>query len=187
MIKTKTILLLLAVSMISLACSIFIGGPEYPDEIIPISSEAVDSLETQIQEALQAGAENGLVTLEITEEQLTSFVSAKVAAQEPPFFYDPQIYLRDEQMRIFGKVERGTLVANILITLKVSVDEEGKPKLEISSVDFGPFPAPDGFNQSLTALVTEAYTGSLGPVASGFRIEAIQIADGIMTITGRIK
>ena len=183
----KTFLLLLAILLISLACSIFIGGPEYPDEPIPISNEAVDSLETQIQDALQAGAENGVVTLEITEEQLTSFVSTKVAAQEPPFFYDPQIYLRNEQVKIFGKVERGNLVANFLITLTVSADEEGKPKLEISSVDFGPFPAPDGFNQSLTAVVTEAYTGTLGPVASGFRIEAIQIADVVMTITGRIK
>jgi hypothetical protein len=33
----------------------------------------------------------------------------------------------------------------------------------------------------------EAFTGSFGPVATGLRIETITIADGIMTLTGRIR
>jgi hypothetical protein len=36
-------------------------------------------------------------------------------------------------------------------------------------------------------MVREAYTGSLGPVATGLRIEGISIANGIMTVTGRIR
>jgi hypothetical protein len=41
--------------------------------------------------------------------------------------------------------------------------------------------------QSLAALIKEAYTGSLGPVATGFRLETISIANGLMTVTGRIR
>ena len=67
------------------------------------------------------------------------------------------------------------------------MDEQGQPKIEIATADFGPFPAPNGLKQSLTALITEAYTGSLGPVATGFRLENINIANGLMTVTGRIK
>ena len=40
---------------------------------------------------------------------------------------------------------------------------------------------------SSTAIVTEAYTGSLGPVATGFRLDNISTANGLMTVTGRIK
>jgi hypothetical protein len=69
----------------------------------------------------------------------------------------------------------------------VGVDEEGQPKIEIASADFGPFPAPEGLKQSMTALITEAYTGSLVPVATGFRLESIDIANGLMTVTGRIR
>jgi hypothetical protein len=36
-------------------------------------------------------------------------------------------------------------------------------------------------------MVREAYVGSLGPVATGLRIESINIADGVMTVNGRIK
>ena len=58
---------------------------------------------------------------------------------------------------------------------------------EIASADFGPFPAPEGLKNALTAMMQEAYTGSLGPVATGLRIETISIANGVMTITGRIR
>ena len=75
----------------------------------------------------------------------------------------------------------------MLVALTVTVDELGEPKIEIASADFGPLPAPDGLKQSMTALITEAYTGSLGPVATGFRLENINIQNGIMTVTGRIK
>ena len=90
-------------------------------------------------------------------------------------------------MQVYGKVERGIFIANMLVALNVSVDELGQPKIEIASADFGPFPAPDGLKQSLTAFITEAYTGSLGPVATGFRLESISIADRLMMVTGRIK
>jgi len=171
----------------TLACSIFVGGPEYPEGAIPVSAEAVQSLQSQIEAAVLAGAQTGEVTLQITQEQITSYLAFKMAAQENPSFQDPQVYLWDSQMKIYGKVERGYLIANILVALDVSVDEQGQPTIEIASADFGPLPAPEGLKQSMTAVITEAYTGSLGPVATGFRLENITIADGLMTVTGRIK
>jgi hypothetical protein len=39
----------------------------------------------------------------------------------------------------------------------------------------------------ITSLVTEAYTGSLGPVATGFQLESVVIAEGAMMIIGRAK
>jgi hypothetical protein len=59
--------------------------------------------------------------------------------------------------------------------------------MEVVSTDFGPFPAPEGLNSAISAMVAEAYTGSLGPMATGFRLESITIADGSMTLSGRIK
>lgn len=171
----------------TLACSVFVGGPDYPEERIPISAEAVQSLKAQIEEAMLTGAQTGAVTLQITEEQLTSAMAFKTASQENPLLTDPQVHLREGQMRIYGRVRRGYFNANVLIVLSVSVDEQNKPKIEVLSADFGPFPAPEGLKQSITTIVTEAYTGSLGPAATGFRLETISIADGIMILSGRIK
>jgi hypothetical protein len=72
--------------------------------------------------------------------------------------------------------------------MNVGIDEtSGLPKIEIVSADFGPIPAPEGLNTAISAMIDEAFTGSLGPVAIGFRLESITIADGIMTLTGRTK
>jgi len=185
--RLRILLSLSALLLGTLACSIFVGGPDFPERTIPVSAEAVESLQAQIEAAVLAGAQIGDVTLQITEEQITSYIAFKMAAQENPAFQEPQVYLRDGQMQIYGKVERGYLNANVLIALTVGVDEAGQPKIEITTADFGPFPAPDGLKQSMTAVITEAYTGSLGPVATGFRLEDISIADGLMTVTGRIK
>ena len=187
MTRTRILLALTALLLASLACSIFVGGPDYPAGAIPVSTEAVQSLQSQIEAAMLAGAQTGTLTLLITQEQITSYLAFKLAAQPNPAFYDPQVYLWDEQMKIYGKVERGYFNANILVALDVSVDEQGQPKVEIATADFGPFPAPDGLKQSMTAIISEAFTGSLGPVATGFRLESIDIANGLMTVTGRIK
>ena len=185
--RTRILYFLAALMLSTLACSIFVGGPDYPEQTIPVSAEAVQSLKTQIEAAVQVGAQSGVITLLITEEQITSYIAFRMAAQENPAFHDPQVFLRDGQMQIYGKIERGYLNANVLVILAVGIDELGQPKIEIASADFGPFPAPEGFRDSLTVLVTEAYTGSLGPVATGFRLENISIENGLMTVTGRIK
>lgn len=187
MIRKRTLLFPVTLLFVSLACSMFVGGPEYPEGAIPVSTEALENLQVQIESALIEGAQTGLVKLQINEEQLTSYLAFKMATQKEPAFQAPQVFLRDNQMQIHGKIVRGYLTANVLVSLTVNVDEFGQPKIEIVSADFGPFPAPDGLKQGFTVLITEAFTGSLGPVATGIRIENINIENGLMTITGQIK
>jgi hypothetical protein len=172
----------------SLACNISAGGPDYPEQTITTSPEEALSMENIIEQALVSGAETGIITLQLTEAQLTSFMAQRLAAQTNPPFTDPQILLRNGQMLLYGKITRGWFTANMLITMNVTVDPTtNAPKIEIASADFGPIPAPEGINQALSAMIDEAFTGSFGPVAVGFRLETITIADGVMTLTGRIK
>lgn len=178
----------------SLACTVFVGGPDYSDRTpIPISPDAADSLKQEIQRAFEAGAATGQVTFNITEAQLTSLVAQRLQADpnlqqdSKPLITDPQVYLRDGQMQVFGKTRQGMFAANIGIIISVGIDENGKPKIEIVSADFGPLPAPEGLNGAISAMIEEAYTGAVGPVATGLRIEGISIADGVMTVSGRIK
>jgi hypothetical protein len=185
--KHRILLSFNALLLAALACSVFIGGPDLPEERIPVSAEEVANLKAHIEQAVLDGAGTGEVTLQITEPQLTSYLAFKLAEKEKPAFTDPQVYLRDGQMKIYGKVDRGLWNANMLMTLNVSIDETGQPKIEIASADFGPFEAPEALKQTITAIITEAYTGSLGPIATGFRLENITIENGLMGVTGRIK
>lgn len=185
---------LLILLLASLACTISVGGPDYSNLTpIPVSTEAADSLKEEMKRAFEAGAETGIVTLTITEPQITSVLAFRLLSDpnmqtdKKPFITDPQVYLRDGQMKIYGKSQQGLFVANIGIIVNIGVNELGKPKIEIASADFGPFPVPNGIKEALTAMIDEAYTGSIGPAATGLRVESITIADGVMTITGRTK
>ena len=179
----------------SLACTIFVGGPDYSTLApIPVSAEAAESIKEELRRAFEAGLETGVVTFNITEPQITSYLAQRLQTDQAlqqtdrtPLITDPQVYLRDGQMQIYGKTQQGIFAANIGIIVSVGVDEAGQPKIEIVSADFGPFPAPEGIKDAITALIREAYTGSLGPVATGLRIETIAIANGLMTVTGRIR
>ena len=190
----KFYLFLATLILASLACTVFVGGPDYSDlDPIPVSAEAAQSLKDGIKKSFEDGLATGAVTIGITEPQITSYIALRLQSDpnlqqdNKPLITDPQVYLRDGQMKIYGKTQQGMFTANIGIIINVGVGEDGKPKIEIASADFGPFPAPEGINETITAMIEEAYTGSLGPVATGLRIETISIADGAMIITGRIK
>ncbi len=176
-----------ALILTSLACTISIGGPDYPSQTIPVSSEAAQSIQDEVKQVIAAGAATGVVTLQFNESQLTSYLAYKFQSQVDPLMTDPQVFLRDGQLQLFGKVQRGWFEANVAIFTSVTVDENGKPKIEVISADFGPWPAPAGLNDAISSIISEAYTGSLGPVATGFRLDSINIANGTMTLTGRIK
>ena len=187
-------IVLLTLILTSLAFTMFVGGPDYSTlPTVPISTDASQSIQDEIQRAFQEGMTTGIITLNFTEPQLTSFIASRLQTDpslqqnNQPLITDPQVYLRDGQMQIYGKTQRSMFTANIGIIVSVGVDEAGQPKIDIVSADFGPLPAPEGLRDTIAAMVREAYTGSLGPVATGLRIETITIADGIMTISGRIR
>lgn len=185
---------LLTLILTSLACTLFVGGPDYSTlPTVPVATESAQSIQDEIQRAFQEGMTTGTVTLNFTETQLTSYIASRLQTDpnlqqnNQPLITDPQVYLRDGQMQIYGKTQRGMFTANIGIVVSVGVDADGQPQIDIVSADFGPLPAPDGLRDTIAATVREAYTGSIGPVATGLRIETITIADGVMTISGRIR
>ena len=186
---SRNILLsMLVLILSSLACNLFIGGPEYPQTQIPISTETAGSVEEQLRTAFEDAQQSGIISFTINEAQLTSLVAQRIAADpESSFITEPQVLLRDSEIQIYGKAQQGFLTANIRIALAAVIDANGQPQILVKAVDFGPLPAPDGLNNTISAMVNEAFTGALGPAATGFRLESIVIADGLMTFTGRIK
>jgi hypothetical protein len=188
-------LFLLILVLTSLACMINVGGPDYSSlPTIPVSAEAAASIQDEIRRAAEAAAQTGVITVNLTEPQITSYLASRLQtdpslqqSDRKPLITDPQVYLRDGQMQIYGKTRQGIFTANIGILVNMGVDANGQPQIEVASADFGPFPAPEGLKDAITAMVREAYTGSLGPVATGLRIESIAISNGVMTVTGRVR
>jgi hypothetical protein len=186
--KSKRLILASIVLLASaMACRMNLGGPTPSGQPIPISTDAAGSLQQEFEQALQSSEQGGQLTLTINETQLTSLLAAKLSSRPDPIITEPQVYLQDGQIQIYGKAATGYFEANVGIILTASVDPNGQPLLEITSADFGPIPVPEDMTSAISAMVQEAYTGALGSLATGFKLESIVIAEGLMMLTGRMQ
>jgi hypothetical protein len=185
--KMSNVSAIAALVTATLACSVFVGGPPFPDTPSPVSTGSAQSLQDQIDQSVTAGGESGVVSVQITQDQLTSYLAAKLAKQTDPALTDPLVLVRNGQIEIYGRAHSGVFTANVSMYVQARVDGDGQPRLLITKTDFGPLAAPQDLNDALASFVSEAFTGWLGPVATGFRLESIDIGEGILTATGRIR
>lgn len=180
-------LLILVLGIIPVACTLFVGGPSYPQSSVPVSTEAISSLVQQVESAQTEAAVSGIISLTVTESQITSLLAEKLQSESQPILYNPQVLLQNGEIQVYGQAIAGTIKANVRIVITVTIDPEGKPVLTISSADFGPLPAPDMLINQFSSFLDQAFTGAVGPAMTGLRIENITIADGVMTLSGRTK
>ena len=176
-----------ALLVATMACSIFVGGPSYPNGATPAGVESTADVQTELDQALAAATQTGQISVQLTEAQLTSYLAQHLAAEANPLLNEPRVYLHPNDMEVFGTVTQGIFTANVSIALQVSVDSLGQPQVKITRTDFGPLAAPQGLNDAITSIAEETLTGALGPAATGFRLESITIGEGVMTITGRVR
>jgi len=183
--NTSRIILLSLLSLLFIgACQIFPGWPKPPDEKIPVSeTEAQTVLDTW--ESVFSSDQTGLVSITLTEAQLTSAIDHYLSKQETPLMTEPQVFLRDAKIDLYGKINQGLLSANVRITLSATIDENGKPELNIVDADFGPLPMPESLLNVASKLVDESVTGVIGPMITKFRAETIEANNGLLIISGR--
>lgn len=170
-----------------LACQINVGGPTPPSEPIQVSTLEAMQLEENWRAAFEADPIDGRVTLVITERELTAFLAARMADAQNPLLKEPQVRLQAGEIQIFGVATAGPLEASALLSIQPLVDSEGVLAFNITTAEVGPVPIPDTLKQGLSDLLTEAFTGNLGSVATGIRITSLAIADGEASIVGELR
>jgi len=177
----------LCLSLAGLACQINVGGPSPPSDPIQVSTLEALQLEENWRAAFEADPVDGRVTVVITERQLTAFLAARMADAQNPLLKDPQVRLQAGEIQIFGVASAGPLEASALLSIQPQVDPEGVLAFIITTAEVGPVPIPDTLKQGLSDLLTEAFTGKLGSVATGIRITSLAIADGEAAIVGELR
>lgn len=185
--RWPTVPAVICLALALLACQVSVGGPEPPGEPIPVSTQAAEQLGEAWQAALAGATTSGTVVVLLDETQLTSFLSLKLEAQEAPLLHDPQVFLRDGTIQIFGTNEQGPLEATVLVRVAPRLNPDGTILFEIVSADFGPLPAPDALRQGVSGLLSEALTTPLGSLAAGVRLTSVAVADGQIAIVGEVR
>ena len=170
-----------------LACQFNLGGPEPPGEPIPVQENAAEVLTEMWQSAVLDAVETGQVTVLLNEIQLTSLLSQRMEAEENPVLHDPQVYLRNKMIQIYGTTINGPFKANVLIGITPINSPEGELTFDITKAEYGPIPAPTALKDTVSAILTEAFTGTIGSLASGIRVNTIVIYNGEMAIVGEVR
>jgi hypothetical protein len=182
----RFLLPLLVLAASSLACQVNLGGPSIPEAtLVPASAEEVQNLENSIKTNLETSAEGETVSFSVTQEQMTYYVAQHIGETPASFVQNPQVFLRNGQIEIYGQAVSGSFSGNVMVVFHAVIDETGSPVIQLVTADFGPIPVPAGMMDGVSAMMNEALTGSLGTNTSGFKLEAITIEDGVMTITGK--
>jgi hypothetical protein len=170
----------------SLACNISVGGPTPPASPIPVSTEAAGEMQDLWKNAIN-NSQSGDISILITEEQITSYVAFKLAAQEKPPLSDVQIFLRDGKIQVYGTAKAASVSTSARIIISATVTSEGKVEFSVDEADFGPLPVPSGLLDGLSATLNEAFTGQIGSTATGLQIKSILISDGTLGIIGTVR
>jgi hypothetical protein len=173
--------------LLSFACQIDVGGPGRPGQIIPADAALATEVSEGWSQAIAEAVTTGQVMVLFTEAQITGFVMQRLQTDPTPILQHPQIYLREGQIQVYGIVERGILQATTLVRIDPTIDEEGQLAFHLVEAKFGPIPAPELLLESISAVLTEALTGSIGSLATGIKITSLAIADGEMAIVGEIR
>ncbi len=181
------ITLAFALAAAAMACQVDVGGPELPGDAIPVSTEAAGELERVWESAVVGAAASGRLTVILTEAQVTSYLALRLEAQEDPFLNDPQVYFRDGTIQIHGRTHQGWLAADVLISVAPVLQSDGTITFDVTSADFGPLPAPQALRQSVSSMLTEAFTSPLGSLATGLRITTLVVDGGEVALVGELR
>ncbi|MGA2504742.1 MAG: hypothetical protein ABSG01_11690 [Anaerolineales bacterium] len=125
-----------ALILADMACTMNIGGPSYPNRSIPVSTEALGDLTSALGTAFANAAVSGQVTLNLTESQITSYLAYKLQAQSQPFITNPQVYLQDGKLQVYGTATQGYFQATVSLIFSAGVDEHGNLKIQLTSANY---------------------------------------------------
>lgn len=168
-----------------LACGgpLQVGGPTPEYSPVPVSTEAIQSLDDKL-DAL--GVASGEVTVTLTEAELTSLFDEKLRADPDSAFSDPQVYLRDGKLKLYITVTTDNLSGNALVVMNAAI-VDNKLRVTIESADFGPVPIPQGVLDSLATTINDQLLAAMSGLPTGVGLKTIVIADGTLAITAIVK
>ncbi|MCJ7566761.1 MAG: hypothetical protein MUO58_04395 [Anaerolineales bacterium] len=178
--------ILASLFLATLACQIDVGGPEPPFPPNAADEQSANEVANLWQAALESALDSGEVMLILDESQLNAFVTRKLA-EEDSLLLEPQVFLRQNAIQVYGYVIQGIFRANVQLSISPILDQEGRITFELALASVGPIPVPEAVKNTISAVLTEAFTGTLGSLATGIRVSSLVINDGQLAIVGELR
>ena len=125
----------------SISCQLSAGGPK-PARTVPASTEAASQILDNLDSSINNSNSSNEITITLTEVQLTSLLVEQLSMQSDFSIQNPQVLIQNNQVEIYGLVQKGSFSANARLVIDVSVDQMGQLQIALTSADLGPIPIP---------------------------------------------
>jgi hypothetical protein len=169
----------------ALACSVYLGGPEPPGpEITPAGDPK--TIEQAWTDAVALSTDKTVVVV-FSEAELTAFLQQKLEANPDNNFHSAQVFLRDGRIQVYGILVAGDASASAILRLRPDVTDQGKINFVLEQAQVGPINLPHSLLSAVSDVLTEAFTGQTGSLATGFLVQEILVGDGQIAIRGILR
>jgi hypothetical protein len=190
------ILMIAALWLASLACRLGTQSTtSTPTALAAIPITATHEVETPTpvqtaapQQAItQPTANPGKISITIDEAQLNTMVANELSKQSNPELVNPKIHLQNGQILVSGEINRSGLNASFSGTLTVDVTPDGHLHYNVTSASLGPLPLPQAMRDQVATQLNDILGTPQTQDGQQIYVEAVNIGDGVMTITGHIR
>jgi hypothetical protein len=178
-------LFMFGMALPALACSIYLGGPELPGPAITPEGDK-DSIEKSWANAAALSGD-GTVTVVFTEAQMTAYLQQRLGENQGNTFRSAQVFLRDGRVKVYGMLFAASTSASAILVLRPEITEQGKINFVMEQAQVGPLDLPAGLLSAISNVLTEAFTGSVGSLATGFQVKEILVGEGQIAISGILR
>jgi hypothetical protein len=184
--KQVIFLTVFALVLSSLACSL-VSPAAAPPTPTPISTADYQAMETQVRSAAATAAAGGKVHLEFTEGQLTAAANEELQKSGETRIKSVQIGLNAGLLTLSGTVNQDGFEMPLTISMKITVDQQGKPHAQIVSGKVGMFDIPDSMLRQITDQVDQMIASQLQANGSNLYVESLTIDNGKIDVVAQMK
>jgi uncharacterized protein YpmS len=173
-------------AIISISCNL-IQKNTFPNDVIPVSTEALNDLQNKLNTTGEQVATTGKIDVTITESELTSLVAFEIQSGGDQFIQNPQVFLRNGTIQLVADVSQNSISAKMDVKIVVTVSESGQPEFQIIEAKLGPIPLPEDIKTQIGTQILQAFSSRLANGSGKLYLDTITIADGKMVIKGEIQ
>ena len=183
--RQKRILCVVVVLILSaLACNLPSRTTETPPTAVPLSSEEMQQFEDRLQATLENTTPGGEVTLNISEQELNSYIAAQLMAEPNQMISNPRLRFTDDRVELFAQVTQASLTADAMAVISPGISPDGDPQFEIESMTVGSIPVPDALMGQVEDLVDATMRDYLATNGASFKVSNIDVSEGQLIVTG---
>jgi hypothetical protein len=186
--KLRWLGLWMALSLTLLACNLSLPASNNgalptatPTQVyVEANPEAVERAQENFNQALQESSADRLFEFRLSDEEITSLAAEGLSVRADIPFSNPQVWFSNERVNATASFEGGPVPMQAEVVASVQV-VDGQVRVTLETARLGMLGFPAALSESLSDTLNE----TLNDLPGDLEIEAVEIREGEMVVTGR--